>query len=146
MEETWVSRDFPVLDTVVTLLEEGAPAVTVADIAEETGLDPETVDRALTALKGPYIRDYKKLATGGVPDSWYVTEVTGTARQAVGQWPTAETMARRLAAAFAEAADAEQDPERKSRLRQIASFLGETGKDLVAEIMAKVILRQSGLS
>ena len=100
----------------------------------------------MTALKGPYIRDYKKLATGDVPDSWYVTEVTGTARQTVGQWPTAETMARRLAAAFAEAADAEQDPERKSRLRQIASFLGETGKDLAAEIMAKVILRQSGLS
>jgi hypothetical protein len=63
----------------------------------------------------------------------------------VGQRPTVESLAERLAAAFSEAADAEQDPERKSRLRQLASFLGETGKDLVAEIMAKVILRQSGM-
>jgi hypothetical protein len=31
-------------------------------------------------------------------------------------------------------------------VRQIAGFLGETGKDLAAEIMAKVILRQSSLS
>ena len=71
--------------------------------------------------------------------------VTPAARRVVGQWPTAESLAERLAVAFSEAADAEQDPERKSRLRQLASFLGETGKDLAAEIMAKVIMRQSGL-
>ena len=71
--------------------------------------------------------------------------MTAAARRVVGQWPTAESLAERLAAAFGEVADAEQDPERKSRLRQIASFLGETGKDLAAEIMAKVILRQTGM-
>ena len=47
--------------------------------------------------------------------------------------------------AFSEAADGEQDPERKNRLRQIASFLGETGKDLAAQIIAKVIMRQTGM-
>jgi hypothetical protein len=35
--------------------------------------------------------------------------------------------------------------DRLHRLRQIASFLGETGKDLAAEIMAKVIMRQTGM-
>jgi hypothetical protein len=117
----------------------------VADAAGQTGLDTKDVDRALEALKGQYLTEYRKLATGGVPDSWYVTGVTPAARQAVGQWPTAESVTQRLAAAFAEAADAEQDPERKSRLRQIARFLGETGKDLAAEIIAKVIMRQTGM-
>jgi hypothetical protein len=145
MEDTWVSRDMPVLDAVVRLLDEGRFAVTVADIAAATGLDPKTVDRALVALHGPYVSDYTQFATGGIPDSWRVSRVTAAARQAVGQWPTAESLATRLAEAFTEAADQEKDPERKSRLRQLASFLGETGKDLAAEVIAKVIMRQTGM-
>ncbi len=145
MEDTWLSRDLPVLDTVVGLLDEGNFAVTVADVAGQTGFDTKTVDRALNALESQYVVKYQKMMTGGIPDSWYVTEVTASARRVVGQWPTAESLAERLAAAFSEAADEEQDPERKSRLRQLASFLGDTGKDLAAEIIAKVILRQSGM-
>lgn len=145
MEDTWVSRDLPVLDAVAGLLDEGYYAVTVADVAEQTGLDTKAVDRALEALNGQYVTEYRKLATGGIPDSWYVSGVTAAARRVVGQWPTAESVAERLAAAFSEAADGEQDPERKNRLRQIASFLGETGKDLAAEIIAKVIMRQTGM-
>jgi hypothetical protein len=48
-------------------------------------------------------------------------------------------------AAFREAADDERDPERKSRIRQVASFLADTGKDVAAEVLAKVILRPAGL-
>jgi hypothetical protein len=146
MEDTWVSRDLPVLEAVVKLLDEGADIVTVSDITGETGLDSKAVDRALIALRGPYVTEYTQLATGGIPDSWYVSAVTAEARRVAGQWPTAESLAARLAEAFSEAADAEKDPERKSRLRQLASFLGETGKDLAAEIIAKVIMRQTGMS
>jgi hypothetical protein len=58
MEDTWVSRDLPVLETVVKLVDEGSFAVTVADIADRTGLDTKTVDRALDALSGPYVGEY----------------------------------------------------------------------------------------
>ena len=145
MEDTWVSRDLPVLDALVRLLDKGAWEATVADLAAETGLDSKAVDRALEALQGPYVVEYKRLATGGIPDLWSVTEVTAAARHVVGQWPTAESLAARLAEAFSEAAEEEKDPERKSRLRQLASFLGETGKDLAAEVMAKVIMHQTGM-
>ena len=60
MEDTWVSRDLPVLDAVVRLLDAGQFAVTVADIAGETGFDPKTVDRALDALHGTYVRKYRE--------------------------------------------------------------------------------------
>lgn len=50
-----------------------------------------------------------------------------------------------MAEAFSEAAEKEKDPERKSRLRQLASFLGGTGKDLAAEVMAKVIMHQTDM-
>lgn len=118
----------PVLEAVVRLLDGGAWEVRIADLASETGLDVKAVDRALEALTGPYVVDYERLATGSIPDLWSVIKVTAAARRVVGQWPTAESLAERLAAAFSEAADTEQDPERKSRLRQLASFLGEEGK------------------
>jgi hypothetical protein len=86
-----------VLDTVIRLLDEGSIAVTVRDIAEATGFDPKGVDRALNALGGLYVRDYRKLATGGDPNPWYVTEVTAAARRAVGQWPTGDSLAVRVA-------------------------------------------------
>lgn len=85
------------LDTVIRLLDEGSIAVTVRDIAEATGFDPKDVDRALNALSGLYVRDYRKLATGGDPNPWYVTEVTAAARRAVGQWPTGDSVAGRVA-------------------------------------------------
>lgn len=145
MEDTWVSRDLPVLDAVVRLLDGGAFRVSVADVVGETSFDPKAVDRAFTALDGLYVTDYTQFATGGIPDNWYVTGVTAEARRVVGQWPTAEGLAARLAEAFSQAADEEKDPERKSRLRQLASFLGETGKDLAAEIIAKVVMHQAGM-
>lgn len=145
MEDTWVSRDLLVLDAVVRLLDKSGHAAYVADIAAETGLEPAVVVKALDALDGPYVRDYTKQGTGGDPNPWWVEKVTPAARRAVGQWPTAEALAGRLAVAFSEAAEDEGDPERKSRLRQIASFLADTGKGVAAEVLAKVILRPAGL-
>ncbi len=140
-----MSRELPVLDAVVRLLEKGIFAVRVADIADETGMDVQTVDRALDALTGTYIRKYNKMMTGGHPDSWYVTEVTSAARRAVGQWPTGDSLAKSLADAFDDVADHEADPDRKSRLRQVAGFLGDTGKDVAAEVLARLILRPAGM-
>jgi hypothetical protein len=81
------SRDLPVLDAVVRLLDEGYYAVTVVDAAGQTGLDTKDVDRALEALKGQYLTEYQKLATGGVPDSWYVTGVTPRPDRSSGSGP-----------------------------------------------------------
>lgn len=53
MKDTWASRDLPVLDATVRLLEDNFQA-TVADIAAETGIEPENVARALDAMDGTY--------------------------------------------------------------------------------------------
>ena len=57
------------------------------------------MDRALDALSEPYVGEHKKFMTGGIPDSWYITEVTPEARRAVGQWPTRRAWPRHLARA-----------------------------------------------
>ena len=115
MDDTWASRELPVLDAAVRLLDEGNYAVTVRDLAAETGLDPTGVDRALDALEGPYVVKYQKMMTGGDPNPWFITSVTSAARQAVGQWPTPENVIDRLAEAFGAAAEHETDPKRRRR-------------------------------
>jgi hypothetical protein len=142
VEDTWFGRERPVLDAAITLLDQDS-SVRARDIVAATGFDLETVAQALDALHGEYIVDLVKPA-GGAP-TWRFTRVTADARRAVGQWQTAESLVGRLAEAFSEAADQEADPERKSRLRQIASFLGEAGKDVAAEIIAKIFMHQVGM-
>jgi hypothetical protein len=142
MDDTWWTRDLPVLDVAVRLLEvHDMPEV--IDIATGTGFDAQDVSRALKDMDGSYV-DLQ--TTMGDVDGWYVRSVTPAARRAVGQWPTPENVVARLAEAFSAAADQERDPERRGKLRTIASFLADTGREFAAEVVAKIIIRQTGIS
>lgn len=68
VESTWENRDLPVLDAIVRLLDQGSFSVSVRDVASETGFAPETVDRAIAALEGPFVVEYEQFATGGDPN------------------------------------------------------------------------------
>ncbi len=128
MEDTWAARDLPVLAATVHLLEESY-MVTVTDIAARTGLDEQAVARALEALD-PVFVDFRKTTTGGDPTFWYVLKATPAARQAVGQWPTAETLITALVAELTAAAADEQDAERKGLLSYAARLIGDTLRDV----------------
>lgn len=128
MEDTWAARELPVLAATVHLLEESY-MVTVTDIATRTGLDEQAVARALEALDPVYV-DFRKTTTGGDPTFWYVLKATPAARQAVGQWPTAETLIAALAAELSTAAADEQDSERKGLLAYAARLIGDTLRDV----------------
>jgi predicted transcriptional regulator len=136
MEYTWGPREMPVLDAVVTLLEQSY-MVTVSDIAERTGLELAEVARSLDALDPTYV-DFRKTETGGDPRFWYVLKVTQEARQAVGQWPTAESLIDRLAKAFRDAAENEDDPERHYQLRQAAGLLESGIRDVAIQIASAI--------
>jgi len=141
VEDTWVSRDLPVLDATVALLE-NSPLVDVADIAGRAGFTVAETGRALQAMEGLYVN--LAMSMGG-PESWSVQGVTPAARQAVGQWPSAENLITRLVEGLNVAAEHEADPQRKSRLRQAAALLGGTVRDIATDIAAQVIGRSMGL-
>jgi predicted transcriptional regulator len=136
VDYTWGPREMPVLDAVVTLLEQSY-MVTVSDIAERTGLELAEVARSLDALDPTYV-DFRKTETGGDPRFWYVLKVTPEARQVVGQWPTAETLIDQLAKAFRDAADEEDDPERHYQLRQAAALLESGIRDVAIRIATAI--------
>jgi hypothetical protein len=127
VDDTWAARDLPVLAATVALLEESY-MVTVSDIAARTGLDEHAVARALETLD-PVFVDFRKTTTGGDPTFWYVLKATPAARQAVGQWPTAESLVSALAGQLSAAAHEEQDAERKGLLTYAARLIGDTLRD-----------------
>jgi hypothetical protein len=136
VEDTWGVRDVPVLSAVVELLGQSY-MVTVSDIAQRTGLDLAEVARSLDAMDPTFV-DFRKTETGGDPRFWYVNRVTPEARQAVGQWPTAEGLVDRLVKAFSDAADREEDAEHHYQLRQVAGLLGETVHDVAVQVAATI--------
>jgi hypothetical protein len=135
--DTWAARDLPVLDATVGLLEHSY-MVTVTDIAAQTGLDPSVVAQALEALDPVYV-DFRKTTTGGDPRFWYVFKVTPAARRAVGQWPTAEALAGRLAEELAAAARQESDGERQGLLAYAARLIGDTLRDATVRAAGAVL-------
>jgi len=143
MEDTWTHRDLPVLDAAVRLLEVDFP-VRGADIVAATGMDRDEVGRALVALEGRYIVELTK-PLGPGPGHWHFTRVTSAAREAVGQWPSPERLVARLAQGFRTAADQEENRGQRKKIRQVAAFLGGTGKDVAAHILGKVIVHQTGM-
>lgn len=138
MEPTWFGRDLPVLEAVVAMLENG-PMVTEAAIVEATGRDLADVRRALGALDGAYVHRGSEMA------GFYVDAVTAEARRAVGQWPTGESLVSQLVEGLTAAAEKEVDPERKSRLRQVAGLLGGAVRDFAVDIAEKFAERHMGL-
>ena len=135
--DTWAARDLPVLDATVGLLEHSY-MVTVTDIAAQAGLDPSVVAQALEALDPVYV-DFRKTTTGGDPRFWYVFKVTPEARRAVGQWPTAEALASRLADELAVAARQESDGERQGLLAYAARLIGDTLRDATVRAAGAVL-------
>jgi hypothetical protein len=114
-----------VLAATVQLLEESY-MVTVTDIAARTGLEEQAVARALEAV----FVDFRKTTTGGDPTFWYVLKATPAARQAVGQWPTADTLISALARELTAAAQGERDAERKGLLVYAARLIDDTLRDV----------------
>jgi hypothetical protein len=137
VHETWATRELPVLDATVSLLEESY-MVTVSDIAARTQLDVPSVARALEALDPVYV-DFRKTTTGGDPTFWYVLKVTPQARRAVGQWPTPDSFVTRLAEELSAAAAAEDDVERKGLLSYAARLIGDTLREAVVRAAAQVL-------
>lgn len=144
MEMTWYTRELPVLIAAIEYLEEHDYERTLQafHLAPVVGMDATEVGKALKAMDGTYVRI--SLTGQGLPGA-LVHEVYSAGRRAAGQWPTPELVAQKLVTGLETAAATEADPEKKSKLRQTADFLGSAGKDLLINITASVIAKQSGI-
>lgn len=147
MTDLWTTRDLPVLRALVEHFDDPHANDSDLDLAGGTGLDGDQVERALATLsraEPPYISGTGAWGSRGVPVK--IHSVTERAYRAVGAWPTAEGLTDRITAAFADAADAEPDPEQKSKLRSTAAWLGGAGRSVVLDVAMKLVEHQTGLT
>lgn len=144
MENTWANRDLPVLDAIVKYLDEAAGAAfpELRDIADLTNLPIADVGKAALALESDHLIELGKNAGGH--GTWYAKQVSGDARRLVGQWPTAEQFVDEVAQRLRDAADEEPDPERRGRLRELASSAGDVARNVFVDVTSAVITRQMG--
>jgi hypothetical protein len=138
---TWEDRDLPVLRAIVELSDEGEEHIDPEQIGERLGVDVDRVKLALFALAAeqPSFFSYSDLTTYGGRDIGFINTPTGHARRTVGAWPKPEDRVDQLVQALRVAAEKEPDAEEKGALRKAASYAGGVGRDLMVDIMAKVI-------
>ncbi len=143
MEDTWFSRDLPVLTYLVERLDRfDVHRVDLPEIEQATGLSSDDVARALKALDGEFIEGLKQ-EEFSYP--LFITGITGAARRAVGAWSTPDSLVDRIVSGLDAAADQEPDPSRKSKLREFAEALGGSMREVVVEVVGATIARGIGI-
>lgn len=131
LDDTWHSRDLPVLRIVVKLYDETMRPVRVSAVEESTGLSRADVQRAGVALGAAGLvttsgaAQLKVMMFGGV---------TAQARQLTGAWPSAESIADRLLATLEDLAEHAGDDVTKSKARRALDGLGSLTRDTLVSV------------
>lgn len=141
ISDTWTWRELPVLRSALHRVDAGED-VQLDDVRVDAGLTGPQLRTALDALANaspPYLSVY--LAGGWRDDyaSGMIDQVFERTRRELGSWPKAETVVDAIAAALERAAEDEQQPEERHRLRAAAEALGGVARDLAVDIVAKQI-------
>ncbi len=135
---TWATRELPILRAALRRIDAGEDLPTLEDIRAEAGLDVVQMRAGLMALDGAwpaYLEVTHYLGGAGVVGG-HVSAVRERARRELGTWPSAEALVDRLGAAFAQAADNETDPQRKSLLRTGGEAVALFGRDVAVGVIA----------
>lgn len=143
LDDTWSSRDFPVLVSAARAVDRRDPNVTAVRIADSLAMDLGEVFAALDALDGAYLRQEPYDTLGGRGDS-FVTGLTERGRRVVGLWPSGENVDA-LVDALRQAEEQTDDPEEKSAIRRAAGAVLGVSRDVMVDVVAAVVARQSGL-
>jgi hypothetical protein len=128
MPDLWTDTDGPLLRTIVTLFD-ATPTVGVrtAQAKELSGLEDAEFEAAMIRLETaepPLLSGIPKWDLNYV---FQITSVTERARVKVGDWPSPESLIDGLIAALAEAAEAEPDPVKKTKLKQAVEVISGFG-------------------
>ena len=92
LNDTWYSRDLPVLTAIAEKLERGSAPVDTEQLIGELGLTRQDLTVALRALDVEYliVRWPERITYRRSDPSTLVEKITPRAREAVGLWPSTE--------------------------------------------------------
>jgi hypothetical protein len=134
LDDTWHSRDLPVLRTVVSLIDSTGETVDSWDVASILEIDVKDVERAMLALhRGGYVVAQTSESWGGVTAD-AVKSVTGDAYRAAGAWPNADAVADRMLATLEDLAEHGSDELEKSKARKALEGLRSLTRDTLVSV------------
>jgi hypothetical protein len=142
LEDTWHSRDFPVLLEVARQADRQPQRLwlPIGQVAEATGLNKEDVQTAGHWLAGAGLVHVDRRG-----DSIAAFQgITVEARTRVGLWPTPEVAADRLIAALRQSVEEAATPEEKTKRQKILASVLEGGRDFIVTVAAGVLTGQVG--
>jgi hypothetical protein len=92
LDDTWYSRDLPVLTAIAEKLERSSAPVDTEQLIAELGLTRQDLTAALRALDVEYliVRWPERITFRRSEPSTVVERITSRAREAVGFWPSTE--------------------------------------------------------
>ena len=148
LDDTWGSRDLPVLVEVADLAD-GLKTVQPARVAAATGLNNDQVLAAIQALvHAEYLHeDRSKLGLNGsgeiylVMPGWLIPSERG--RRAVGLWPSEQTALDRMVEQLRVIAeDADADDDTRGRARRILDNIVDGGRDIGLAVASAIVTGQ----
>lgn len=139
--DQWHTRDLHVLRAVAD--HDPHEDNWAATICAETLLDPDDFAESLRALEeANYVEAHWSRRMGG--DFPMSARLRERGRRAVGVWPSAEATDR-LIDALRQAEESTDDPEEKTLIRRAAGALGMVSREVMTDVLAAVVARQTGL-
>ena len=142
-EDTWRSRDLPIVEYVARVDAEGRRALGSEEIARATGLDQRDVRIGLAGLiEAGYLAAAGRLNVPRATPSRDFVNIwpLERARRASGQWPAEDAydeFVRRLDARLA----ATDDPGERSRLERLRDSALEVSRHVLGELIADTVRR-----
>jgi hypothetical protein len=136
VEDTWTRRELPILRAALRRVDNGEE-LDLEHIRLDTGLPGFELRRGLQALQeAGYLEVY--LASGWSDDhaGGLLSGVSERTRRELGSWPSAHTLVDDLVRALQQAADEEQEPERKSKLRAAADTVATIANQVAIRVIA----------
>ena len=141
IDEVW-HTDRKVLVEIVRQIEvDGLDFADCTTVFEKAGIDSATGERSV----GRLVRTGRLHGQRTFGGDWTIDSVTQQGLRESGAWPTADQLAERVVSALDDAAEQEQEPQKRSKLRGLATGLGGAGKDVLVEVLASVVTKSAGL-
>lgn len=139
-EPTWTTIEVPILAAIADRTPKpGKAGPSLDDVAQATGLDPDTVAVALDRLKDAgYVRGLIAFTTR--PPAIINLQLTERGLRSSGVWPSDDPF-EDLVRVLNEQIAREPDQEKASRLRRLLSAVVDAGRDVGVGVLTELFTR-----
>lgn len=147
-EFTWSAEELPLLEAIRTAeANSSVGPVDATRLVHELDLAGDTITRVLRNLhQAGYVAGRSRHVRAGSPEELYEVELTEKGRQAVGQWPTADSMVEGFIEALRAVAAESDDSGESASLNKVADTFQDVLKSTAGGLLLGLLKARFGIS